>query len=80
VNEETTTETVTELFGELVSIPRRTGVIVGLTDSNVTAEQVQVILEGLNIRFPAVTFAVVAGGASVAFEWDEPDEETPCNP
>jgi hypothetical protein len=79
MTEETTTETVTEFLGELVSIPRRTGVIVGLTDSNVTAQKAQTILDHLRRQFPAVTFAVVAGGASVAFEWDDPEDE-PCNP
>jgi hypothetical protein len=62
-----------------VSVPRRTGVIVGLTDSNVTAQQAQMILDHLGSRFPAVTFAVIAGGSSVAFEWDDPEGE-PCNP
>jgi hypothetical protein len=76
MNEETTTETVTEFLGELVSVPRRTGVIVGLSFL-FTDEQAQRILADLGCRFPAVTFAVVVGGASVAFEWDEPDEETP---
>jgi hypothetical protein len=66
------TET-TEIFGELVSVPRRTGVIVGL-DSNVTDQQAQTILDHLRRQFPAVTFAVVAGGASVAFEWDDPED------
>ena len=58
---------------DAIAIPRRkTGVIVGLpvgTGRDVLRE----VMVGLEERFPDVTFALVGGAQSVAFEWEVDD-------
>lgn len=56
-----------------MTAPRKTGVIVGIENS-CTSQDAAIITKALTERFPHVTFAVVTGASSVAFEWEERQE------
>lgn len=56
-------------------VKRSTGVIVGM-GLNVTEASAESIRSRLEQRFPGVTFAIVPGGQSLAFEFDREDEES----
>ena len=59
-------------FSEATLVTRRTGVIVGINrDRDLAADEAEQIRRLLDTRFPGVTFAVVSGAKSVAFEFDE---------
>lgn len=64
----------TEYSAELISRGRHTGVIVAV-DRDTTMDWAVNIREQLEQRFPEVRFAVIPGGTSLAFEWDDPEEQ-----
>lgn len=53
---------------------RRTAVLVGVTPE-CTAEQAVYLRVQLERKYPGVGFVIIAGGSSVAFEYEAPDDE-----
>jgi len=77
------TETIEHLITETQQIegliletkPRTTGVIFAVP-LDMTAQMAMDLRVQLEQRFPGVVIAVAPGSSSIAFEWEEPEDES----